>query len=180
VFVEHRSVITRVLLASFGPLIFIPGKETAFTYKNLSKANTVVYAQHEILQGVPLIEFTGYKLITVNMTCNFVAGWTLDPSLAVLAFETAQANPVAMPLILGTTPIGRGLISSFVIQEVQSKFTRFGTDGSPIEATVDVKFLEAGSILPSLGQLASSILGGAGISVGASLGPVSVGASIGV
>jgi hypothetical protein len=169
-----------MLLASFGLLVFIPGKNTAFTYKNLSKTNTAVYAQHEILQGVPLLEFTGYKLITVNMTCSFVAGWTIDPSLGVLAFETAMSFPVAQPLMLGDTPIGRGIVSSFVISEVQSKFTRFGTDGSPIEATVDVKFLEAGSVLPSLGQLANSVLGGAGISVGASIGPVSVGASIGV
>lgn len=148
-----------MLLASFGPeIIFAVGKGSAFTYKNVTSTKKAFYAKHYILDSTPQLEFTGYDVNSVTMECNFVNGWTVAPSVAILLLQTAFQSNTAYPLILGDSPLGMGLVSNFVIEELQEKYTRFDTSGSPIEASVSVKFLEAGQLLPSLGQLAGSVL----------------------
>jgi phage protein U len=153
-----------VLLASFGPIVFSTGNNvlspggSVFTYKHVEETSKVKFAEHPILEGLSIVEWTGHDCDRVTIQCYFVDGWTEDPTVGVLEFKTAKDTATAYPLILGTTPLGHGLISQFVIEQMHSKYTRFSPTGSPIEATVDITFLEAGQLLPSLGQLASGLV----------------------
>ena len=169
-------VITGVLIASFGEIVFSVGLGSTFNYSKVSSTKKAHYAKHYILDSAPLIEFTGFDANSVTLECSFISPYTLSPAEGIPQFQAAFLSATAYPLMLGDTPVGTGFVSDFVIEELQEKYTRFDTSGSPIEATLNVKFLQVGS-LPGLGSLASSVLGIGG-SVG--IGPVSVSASAGL
>ena len=76
---------------------------------------------------------------------------------------------IPVPLIIGSTPVGRGFLTLFVIEEVQAKMSKF-ISSSLIVGDIDIKLLEypnafnlggplsaLGSALPGLSQAVATI-----------------------
>jgi hypothetical protein len=89
---------------------------------------------------------------------HFHAPYTLAPSAALTSLEALMDAKVPVPLIIGSTPVGRGLLTLFVIEDISIKMSKF-ISSSLIIADIDVKLLEYPGALNLSGPL--SALGGA-------------------
>jgi hypothetical protein len=128
------------------------------TFHSISKTKRETYAKHRIIQTVDLIEDTGADPIELQIQMHFHAPYTLAPARAMTALEAVMDLRVPLPLIIGSTPIGRGFLTLFVIEDIATKMSRF-ISSSLIVADIDVKLLEYPSAFNLAGPL--SALGGA-------------------
>jgi hypothetical protein len=143
---------------ALGPIIFQGGLGTANTFHSISKTNKQVFVKHRLLQTLDLVEATGVDLIEINLEMHFHGPYTLAPSAAIAALEAVMSLKIPLPLIIGRIPVGRGVLTLFVIESIDSKMTRFVGAGLAI-ADVTVKLLEYPNPFGSMGPI--SALGGA-------------------
>jgi Phage P2 GpU len=134
-------------LGSWGFYIFMASSEdgTTNTFDKLTDTNTSRYAEHKIIQGVPLLEFAGEELIVVTLQIGFLKPYTADPveMLTILKLQKGLHTP--LPLIVGDALVGRDLITLFVLTELKTSWQRFNGPVC-VEASVAATFKEASSI----------------------------------
>jgi hypothetical protein len=128
------------------------------TFHSMSKTKKETYAKHRIIQLTDLIEDTGAEPIELSIQMHFHAPYTLAPGAAITALEALMEAKIPVPLIVGSTPIGRGFLTLFVIEDIASKMSKF-ISSSLIIGDVDIKLLEYAGALNLSGPL--SALGGA-------------------
>jgi hypothetical protein len=135
-----------------------------FTFSEIGKTRKEMFVRHKVIAGVDLIESTGSEPIEITMQMKFFSPWTLSPAASIIALETLQSIKIPVPLIAGDVPVGRGLLTLFVVESVGSKYNRW-TGSSTAVATADVKLVEysnpfglAGP-LNALGSIGASVLG---------------------
>jgi phage protein U len=146
-----------------GPLPFLGGQGTAATFHTIKKKFEVRYAKHEIINGVDLIEATGFKPIDIDLDMIFFNPWTLPPSVALAIIEALAASRLPVPLMTADgTGFGRGLLTLFVIESVDSTMKKW-CGGTNTYMTVTVKLLEYGNPFGIGGPLGA--LAGIGASV---------------
>jgi hypothetical protein len=141
-----------------GILPFVGGQGTTFTVYDIQKKRKNAFAKHRIINGNDLIEDVGFDPIELDLEMHFFAPWTLDPSLSLIALEGLMESKIPVPLIIGGTPVGRGLLTLFVIESIDSKMKKF-TGGTLCVLDCTVKLLEYGNpfnISGPLGILAQS------------------------
>jgi hypothetical protein len=153
-----------MVVGILGLLPFVSGEGTIFTPNDIGKTRKENYVRHKIIADVDLIESTGSEPIEITLQMQFFAPWTLAPAASILALETLQSTKLPVPLICGDAPVGRGLLTLFVVESVSSKMKRW-TGTTTAVATADVKLLEysnpfslAGP-LNALGAVGASVLG---------------------
>jgi phage protein U len=137
------------------------------TFDHLTDSNISRYAEHKILQGVPILEFVGEELITVTLSLNFCLPYTADPVAMISLMKLQKSLHTPLPLIVGDALVGRGLLSLFVLTEIKSEWNRF-YGPMAVQARAACTFKEA-----------SSFGIGGGFGIGGSLGGISAGISIG-
>jgi hypothetical protein len=146
------------IAGALGPIIFMGGLGSANTFHSISKANKQVFVKHRLLQTLDLVEATGVDLIELQIEMHFHGPYTLAPSAGIAALETVMSLKIPLPLIIGRVPVGRGLLTLFVIEAIESKMTRFVGSGLAV-ADATIRLLEYPNPFGSLGPL--SALGGA-------------------
>jgi Phage P2 GpU len=146
------------LIGAYGPIVFMGGQGTAIGFHSISKTNKQTLVKHRIISSTDLVESTGPDLIELNMEMHFHGPYTLSPSAGIAALEAVMASNTPLPLIIGRVPTGRGLLTLFVVEAIDSKMSTFVGSGLAV-ADVSVKLLEYPNPLPSGGPL--SALGGA-------------------
>jgi hypothetical protein len=143
---------------ALGPIIFQGGLGTTNTFHSISKINRQVFVKHRIIQSTDMVESTGSDLIELSLDMHFHGPYTIAPSAAIAALEAVMSLRIPLPLIIGRVPVGRGLLTLFVIESVDTKMSRWVGSGLAI-ADITVKLLEYPNPFGSLGPL--SALGGA-------------------
>jgi Phage P2 GpU len=143
---------------ALGPVMFQGGLGSMNTFHSVAKTKKEVFAKHRIIQQVDIIEDTGADPIELSIQMHFHAPYTLAPSAALTSLEALMDAKVPVPLIIGSTPVGRGLLTLFVIEDISIKMSKF-ISSSLIIADIDVKLLEYPGALNLSGPL--SALGGA-------------------
>jgi hypothetical protein len=143
---------------ALGPIIFQGGLGSMNTFHAVSKTKKQTYVKHRIIQQNDLVESAGADPIEGTLQMHFHAPYTLPPSAALTALEALMDMQIPVPLIIGSTPIGRGFITLFVIEEIQSKMSKF-ISASWIVGDIDVRLLEYPNAISLSGPL--SALGGA-------------------
>ena len=134
------------------PIIFGASPLGTVTFEDMSKTQEARWADHEVHLSLPLSEFIGPNLSEIEFTMNFIQGWTMDPTLGIIAVETAINLSLPGPLIIGLKPMGRGM-SLFTIRSIVEKPKFFQpNNGSILAATIGVKLKEY-IMIPSLGLL---------------------------
>ena len=142
-----------------GPIMFQGGLGSMNTFHGVSKSKKEVFAKHRIIQQVDIIEDTGSDPIECSLQMHFHAPYTLPPSAALTSLESLMDMKVPVPLIIGSTPVGRAMqLTLFVIEDISAKMSKF-ISNSLIIADIDVKLLEYPGALNLAGPL--SALGGA-------------------
>jgi hypothetical protein len=150
------------LVGILGPLPFVGGQGSAFTFYNITKRRKNSFARHRIISGNDLIEDTGFDPIELDMDMQFFAPWTLDPSISLIALEGLMDSKIPVPLIVGGAPVGRGLLTLFVIESIDSTMKKWeGARLAILECRV--KILEYSNPLSISGPL--GLLAQAGASV---------------
>jgi GpU protein len=143
---------------ALGPVIFQGGLGSMFTFHSMAKTKKETWVKHRIIQLVDILEDTGAEPIELSIQMHFHAPYTLAPSAAITALEALMDAKMPLPLIVGSTPIGRGFLTLFVIDDIASKMSRFSTS-SLLIADIDVKLTEYAGALNLSGPL--SAFGGA-------------------
>jgi phage protein U len=162
-----------MIIGALGMIPFVGGLGTANTFHEIAKTNKTTYVKHQIISGVDLIEATGPDPIDLSVQMSFFAPYTLSPSVSVVEIEALAASRLPVPLFAGDAPVGRGLLTLFVIEDVSVQMRKWVGSNLAI-AAVTVKLLEYSNPLSIAGPLNALASLGASVSVG----PVN--ASIGV
>ncbi len=145
-------------VGALGPLVFVGGLGSVFTLHELTKKKKNSFVKHRIIAGNDLIEDTGSDPIEVDIQMRFYAPYTADPSVSLTLLETLMDSKVPVPLIIGGTPIGRGILTLFVVEDISSKMPKFrGGRLTVLDATVKLLEYPNGlSIAGPLGSLANT------------------------
>lgn len=151
------------LTGALGPIPFIGGQGSAASFHKLTKVRKQNYVRHKIVMSNDLIEATGPEPIEINLAMMFFAPYTLPPSAAIAAVEAVMDQQIPLPLIIGGTPVGRGLLTLFVIEEVQSNMDKF-VDANCVHAEINVKLLEFPNPPANAGPLSALSTGLPGLS----------------
>jgi hypothetical protein len=166
-----------MMLGCLGPLPFVAGQGSLFSPHSISKVRKNAWARHKIMNANDALEDTGTEPIELTIEMTFFSPWTFSPSASLTMLETFAESKLPMPCILGNTPLGRGLLTLFVVETVDAKMEKWS--GSNLTVMhVTVKLIEY-SLPPSplmnfltnpLGTLAGAA---AGVVSGAVSGAVS-------
>jgi hypothetical protein len=127
------------------------------TFHAMSKMKKETYARHRVIQQVDLLEDTGADPIELTIQMHFHAPYTLAPGAAISQLEAVMDSRTPLPLVIGSTPVGRGFLTLFVIEDLQSKMSKFSSSALII-GDIDVKLCEYAGSLSLSGPL--SALGG--------------------
>jgi phage protein U len=124
------------------------------TFDHLTDSNISRYAEHKIIQGIPLLEFVGEELITVTLSLNFVLPYTADPVAMLTLMKLQKQLRTPLPLIVGEALVGRDLLTLFVLTDIKTEWNRF-YGPMPVQARAACTFKEASSI--GIGTILSAI-----------------------
>jgi hypothetical protein len=143
---------------ALGPVVFQGGLGTMSTFHAMSKVKKETYVKHRVIQYVDLLEDTGAEPIELSIQMHFHAPYTVGPGRALTQLEALMDAKIPVPLIVGSTPVGRGFLTLFVIEEISTKMSKF-ISSSLIVGDIDIKLCEYAGALGLGGPL--SALGGA-------------------
>jgi hypothetical protein len=142
------------IVGVLGPLVFIGGLGSTFTFHSLSKKRQNAFVKHQIINGNDLIEDVGFKPIELDLEMRFYSPWTADPSISLVLLETLEDAKIPVPLLIGGVPVGRSILTLFVVEEITSKMPKFsGAKLTVLDITC--KLLEYGNPLGLNGTLGS-------------------------
>jgi hypothetical protein len=137
-----------------GNIVFVGGLGSVFTFHALSKKRQNAFAKHKIINGVDLIEDVGFNPIELELSLRFFSPWTADPSLSLIALEALEDAKIPVPLIISGTPVGRGPLTLFIVEEITSKMSKFvGSTLTVLDCSV--KLCEYGNPLGISGPLSA-------------------------
>lgn len=146
----------------FGVVPFVGGLGSTFTFHEINKTRKNSFAKHRIINSNDLIEDTGFDPIETTIEMMFYRPYTLDPSVSIATLEGIMDAKIPMPLIVGGTPLGRGLLTLYLVEQMTVKMTKFC--GSHLTyATVSIKLIEYGNAFGISGPLGSLASIGAGV-----------------
>jgi hypothetical protein len=142
-----------------GSIVFVGGLGTTFTFHSLGKKRRNAFAKHKIINGNDLIEDVGFNPIELDLACRFYSPWTADPSLRLIALEALEDAKIPVPLIISGTPVGRGALTLWVVEEITAKMPKF-RGGVLTVLDVDIKLLEYSNVLSISGPLSPLLQAG--------------------
>ncbi len=147
-----------------GPIVFLGGLGSTFTFHDLSKKRKNSFAKHRVINGNDLIEDTGYDPIEIDLQMRFFAPYTADPSISLIAIEALADSKIPVPLIIDGCPVGRSILTLFICEEITSKMPKFvGSQLTILDVTIKLceysNPLNISGPLGALAQLGASIVG---------------------
>lgn len=151
-----------MFIGTLGVIPFVAGYGTTNTFHEIGKSNKQRFAKHSIIAGNDLLEGTGFEPIELSIQMQFFAPYTLSAAESVPALEALMATRIPVPLFAGDAPVGRGLLTLFVIESISNKMTKWVGSSLAI-AAVDVKLLEYGNPFDLAGPLNALASLGAGV-----------------
>jgi hypothetical protein len=145
-----------------GIIPFVGGLGSTFTVHEIQKKRKNAFAKHRVINGNDLIEDVGFDPIELDLSMKFFAPWTSDPSLSLIALEGLMDLKIPVPLIIGGTPVGRGFLTLFVIESIDSKMEKWD-GGKLLILECTVKLLEYGNPFNISGPLGILVQAGASV-----------------
>jgi Phage P2 GpU len=130
-----------MMLGCLGPLPFVAGRGSLFSPHSISKTRKNSWARHKIMNANDVLEDTGVEPIEVTIEMTFFSPWTFSPAQSLPMLEGFAESKLPMPCILGNTPLGRGLLTLFVVEAVDAKMERWSGSNLTV-MNVTVKLIE--------------------------------------
>ncbi len=147
-----------------GTIVFVGGLGTTSTFHELNKKRKNSFAKHRIINGLDLIEDTGFDPIELDLQMRFFSPYTQDPSISLILIEALADSKLPVPLIIDGCPVGRGILTLFVCEEITSKMPKFvGSQLTILDITIKLceysNPLNISGPLSALAQLGASVIG---------------------
>ncbi len=121
------------MFAQLGNIIF----EGIFGFDTFDKTGAVNYAQHELINGKPVLKPTGQNLEEISLTVRLRAEF-INVTQAILSLSKSRDEYEILPLIKGTGQY----LGDYVITDLSVSETQAMADGTTIDATVQISLLE--------------------------------------
>lgn len=100
------------ILGMFGSLPFTCSSYKVLTFSDLSRENSVRWAQHDVIGQKPVLEFVGYGLSTVSMKIRFDGSYGVMPQVGLNHLKKMLDNGLHKSLTIGEEYFGRFVIES--------------------------------------------------------------------
>ena len=122
-----------------GTFPFTVTEDMVTTFSGVKRNREAVYAEHQVLSGLPKLQFMGRSLDTLSLTVGITpvlgkASMTVDVKIGLLR-AMIQVG-IAYPLVLGLTYFGL-----FVIKSVEVEHTEI-QHGATLQATINLTLQE--------------------------------------
>lgn len=127
------------MIGSFGDVIFEVSANKIRTFDRFSRSSSGRWAEHEIIEGKPPLEFKGPGLDTINFTMRFDANFGVNPRGEMDKLLIMSRDGQAETLIIGGKALG---VDKWVITDVRQNWQTVDNKGNVIVSTVDVALKE--------------------------------------
>lgn len=106
------------------------------TFQDFNFSESVNYAEHKILNGNTLLEYTGKNSRNINFKVDFNSDLGINPEQELEALRDMLYNHEEHVLTIGEKVIG-----SFVIESISGSFNNIGSHGEikSISASLNLK-----------------------------------------
>lgn len=126
-----------MLLAAYGSIPFYCSYGKVLTFNDLSVERGAKWAQHEVIGGKPVLEWTGEELVRVSLSIRFDTGLGMPPVIGLNHLKKMLENRKWKPLVVGMEYIGR-----FVIESISEERTWHTGAGVCQVATASITLIE--------------------------------------
>lgn len=120
-----ESNIPKSLIGSIGQLPFVCSSDKVLTFNNLTKENSIRWAQHDVIGKKPVWEFIGYDLSSVSFSIRFDVALGVLPEKGLQRLKKMMENRQYKTLIIGKEYLGRYIIEG--ISETRKYHDKYGT-----------------------------------------------------
>ena len=103
------------IIGCFGQLFFKVSERKLLTFNDLNRTNSVRWAKHDIINGVPVHEFVGFDSSKVSFTIRFDVSpmfGGVPPEKGLDRLNRMMENRLYKTLIIGGEYLGRYVIES--------------------------------------------------------------------
>lgn len=127
------------MIGSFGDIVFLCSDSTILTFQDLSFNRSASYAEHKILGGNGLVEFTGINAASCSISMNFEASLGVDPLKQITELERMLNDHEANLFVLDGKPVGSGY---WVIESINETYELIDNNGRAKKITASVSLKE--------------------------------------
>lgn len=130
------------IVGCFGTLIFECSRRKLHSFHDLKVSNEGRYAQHDVHNQLPILEFVGPGLSEVTFEMNFNLQYGSDPFVSLSILRLYTRSGLVAPLLVGHRPIVVGGFNLWVVTKLGEDHKWFKRDGRLQGASVDVNLKE--------------------------------------
>jgi Phage protein U len=116
-------------IGSFGDVVFVASASKVLTLDEVQRAGTATYAEHAVINGKPLLEFTGTQAETFSFNIYFSTLFNMVPIDEVKKLREMRDQGKAELLVLDGEP--QGSSGLWVITSMPEQWQHLDPDGSP-------------------------------------------------
>lgn len=122
-------------LGNYGKIVFEVSDAMIRTFQGLERRHAANYAEHEVVDGKNLLQFTGLGLQEIGFAMSFSARFC-NPRAELEALQTQLEEHQASMLIIAGKPLGL-----YVLEKIQETWTHTSGKGDLLSAgaRVDLK-----------------------------------------
>lgn len=124
-------------IGSFGPVTFTASDQQVRTFSGFQRQRKARFARHEVINGKPLLEYTGDDIDSVSLEMRFDIALGVNPRTEMEALSVIQQAGESYPLV-----IGGKVLSAYVITDISEDWRRIDGVGNILIASVSVQMLE--------------------------------------
>lgn len=133
------------MIGCFGDLTFSVSSDYVLTFDNFQYNVKGRYARHELINSVPILEFSGADTEKITLDVLLTATLGVNPTEEIARVQNLCSDGTAEYLIIANMVIGFG---RWVITDVQTKSISYDGRGNPIVAQMSLTFESYAEDLP--------------------------------
>jgi hypothetical protein len=100
------------IIGLLGEVPFVCAADKVLTFKDLTVENSTKWAQHDVINQKPVLEYVGEELREVSLKIRLDSNLNVSPSLGIQALNAIRKRHKAVPLLIGGEYFGRFVIES--------------------------------------------------------------------
>lgn len=127
------------MIGAFGKVVFSVSDSQIRTFSGMTRSNAGRWAEHEVLNRKPTLQYLGPGLDTMSFTMTFNISFGVDPRKEMDELVVMEREGKAHALTLGGKGFGRGL---WVITSLEQSFDLIDNNGKILEGSSTVSLKE--------------------------------------
>jgi len=163
------------MIGIFGGVVF---DAAIYLTKEMKRGSSSEWAEHKVLNQIPVLERTGGELTTFSTNITFNKRHTLSFETGLALLESYAKSGAFFPLIIGLQVVGGFTAPNYVVTKVEADYGVVDNLGRGLHSTVQVEFKQyrvavgstlggfssLGGLGSALGQVASAVSAIPGVS----------------